>query len=182
VGAEQTTPSRGSRIDRVTDLVVGLLLLVGTVWGAVNAGAATWDAAVLLVRGETVPATVVAVEHRYKLGRMDDVVVALPSPWGGRAELTTPREDLEPGAVVATVVDPADPSRAALDEDGWPWRTTLPLLLVPVLALAGLFALGLAAFGRASTRQPPDDIADDDSSDDDTADGGTAERPVAGGS
>ena len=154
--ATEATTSRPSRVDRVTDLVVGLLLLLGAVWGGVNAGTATWDATTLLVRGETVSATVVAVEHRYKLGRMDDVVVALPPPHGGQAELATPREDLEPGAVVATVVDPADPSRAALEEDGWPWRTTLPLLLTPLLALAGLFALGLAAFGRSATRQEPD--------------------------
>jgi len=159
VDTEPATP-RPSRIDRVTDLVIGIMLLVGAVWGGVNAGTATWDASVLLVRGETVSATVVAVEHRYKLGRMDDVVVALPPPHGGQAELTTPREDLEPGAVVATVVDPADPSRAALDEDGWPWRTTLPLLLVPLLALAGLFALGRAVFGRPSTREAPDESED----------------------
>jgi hypothetical protein len=158
--ATEATTSRPSRVDRVTDLVVGLLLLVGAVWGGVNAGAATWDATVLLVRGETVSATVVAVEHRYKLGRMDDVVVALPPPHGGRSELATPREDLEPGAVVATVVDPSDPSRAALEEDGWPWRTTLPLLLVPLLALAGLFVLGLAAFGRGSTRKAPQTAED----------------------
>ena len=148
---EPTTP-RPSRVDRLTDLVVGVLLLVGAVWGAVNAGTATWDATLLLVRGETVSATVVAVEHRYKLGRMDDVVVALPPPYAGESALETPREDLEPGVVVATVVDPADPTRAALADDGWPWRTTLPLLLVPLLALAGLFALGLAAFGRTSAR------------------------------
>ena len=62
------------------------------------------------------------------------------------------------------MVDPDAPARAALAEDGWPWRTTLPLLLVPVLALAGLFALGLAAFGRSpgtgpettATPEPPE--------------------------
>jgi hypothetical protein len=158
VEPEPETPSPGSRIDRVTDLVVGLLLLVGAVWAAVGAGSATWDAGVLLVRGETVPARVVAVDHHTRLGRMDDLVVDLPAPYAARAELATPREDLEPGAVVDTVVDPDDPTRAALDEDGWPWRTTLPLLLVPLLAVAGLFGLGTAAFGRGSTssaKRPP---------------------------
>jgi uncharacterized protein DUF3592 len=149
VEPEPAAPPRVSRLHRLTDLVVGLLLLVGAVWAGVNAGTATWDAAVLLVRGESVPATVVAADHDSRLGRMDDLVVALPAPYDVRAEVATPREDLEPGDVVATVVDPDAPARAALVEDGWPWRTTLPLLLVPVLALPALFALGLAAFGRS---------------------------------
>lgn len=146
---EPAAPPGGSRIHRIADLVVGLLLLVGAVWAATSAGTATWDAAVLLVRGESVPATVVAADHDSRLGRMDDLVVALPAPYDVRTEVATPREDLEPGDVVATVVDPDAPARAALLDDGWPWRTTVPLLLVPVLALAGLFALGLAAFGRS---------------------------------
>jgi len=163
VDPEPATPPRGSRIDRVTDLVVGILLLVGAVWAAVNAGAATWDAAVMLVRGESVPATVVAADHDDRLGRLDDLILALPAPYDVRAEVATPREDLGPGDVVPTVVDPEAPVRAALVDDGWPWRTTLPLLLVPLLALAGLFALGLAAFGRSpdttgpGTTEPPDD-------------------------
>jgi len=154
VDPEPDAAPRGSRIHRITDLVVGLLLLVGAVGAAVNAGTATWDAAVLLVRGESVPATVVAADHDSRLGRMDDLVVALPAPYDVRTQVATPREDLEPGDVVATVVDPDAPARAALVDDGWPWRTTVPLLLVPVLALAGLFALGLAAFGRSPGTEP----------------------------
>lgn len=170
-------PPRGSRIDRVTDLIVGLLLLVGAVWAGWAAGSATWDASVLLVRGETVSATVVAVDHDDRLGRMDDLVVALPPPYGGRAELVTPREDLEPGAVVATWVDPADPHRASLADDGWPWRSTLPLLLVPLMALAGLFALGVALIGRGRAGEdadPADATAPDGNG---TTSPGTADRP-----
>lgn len=145
--------ARASRIDWVTDLVVGLLLLVGAVWTGWTAGSATWDASLLLVRGETVSATVIAVDHDYRLGRTDDVVVELPPPYSARAELVTPREDLEPGTAVATWVDPDDPQRVSLADDGWPWRSTLPLLLVPLMGLAGLFALGLAAFGRGTPDQ-----------------------------
>ncbi|MGE0295374.1 MAG: hypothetical protein AB7R99_01660 [Pseudonocardia sp.] len=94
------------------------------------AGSATWDAAVLAVRGEPREGTVVAVTHT-SWARADRVEVALPG--GERATVHTPRKDLAAGTPVALVVDPDDGSRAALAGDGWPWRqTVLPLLAVPV--------------------------------------------------
>ena len=36
------------------------------------------------------PATVVASDHDDRLGRMDDLVVALPAPYGVRADVATP--------------------------------------------------------------------------------------------
>ncbi|MGE3286881.1 MAG: hypothetical protein AB7J32_12380 [Pseudonocardia sp.] len=113
------------------------------------AGSATWDAAVLAVRGELKAGTVAAVTHT-SWARADRVEVAVAG--SGWATVHTPRKDLAAGTPVALIVDPDDGSRAALADDGWPWRqTVLPLLAVPVaLAFASnVRPGGLRGAGRA---------------------------------
>jgi len=124
--------------------IVTLALVAGTVWLLWQAGTATWDAAVLAVRGEVVSAQVVEVDLHRKLGVADELVVV---PAGGdvAAPITTHREDIPVGAVVDVVVDPDDPARADLASDGWPWlATTMPLFLAIVCGVTALLTLGFA--------------------------------------
>lgn len=141
--------ARGSRApSRVARTGWGLLALVWiglTVWLLVQFVATTWNAGVLLVRGEVVQATVVEVDLRTRFGREDELVVTTGPPHTGRAEIATYREDIPVGAVVPVVVDPDDTSRASLAEDGWPWYATLfPLFMAPLAALAALLTVGRA--------------------------------------
>lgn len=129
-------------------------LLAGTGWLLWQAGTATWDAAVLAVRGEVVSARVVEVELHRRLGMADDLVV-VPAGSDLGVPVVTHREDIPVGAVVDVVVDPGDPERADLASDGWPWLATLmPLFLAFVCGVTALLTLG-AALGIA-TEEPGD--------------------------
>lgn len=154
VGTESSRPD--SRTARAGWGVMGLAWFVATSWLVLQFVSTTWDAGVLLVRGEVVAATVVEVDLGTKLGQSDELVVTTGPPHSGRAEITTRREDIPVGAVVEVVVDPDDTSRASLAEDGWPWYATLfPLFLIPFTALAALLTGGRALVGSS-----PDDDGD----------------------
>jgi len=135
-------PARGARAGWA---LMGFAWFGATIWLLVQFVGTTWDAGVLLVQGEVVTATVVETDLRTKWGREDTLVVTTGPPYTGRAEIATFREDIPVGAVVEVVVDPDDPSRASLAEDGWPWWTTLyPLFLLPFTALGALLGWAYA--------------------------------------
>ncbi|MFC5141313.1 hypothetical protein ACFPK1_23955 [Actinomycetospora rhizophila] len=142
--------------------VVTLALVAATLWLLWQAGTATWDAAVLAVRGEVVSARVVDAQLHTRLGMADDLVV-VPAGSDVAATVSTHREDLGVGAVVDIVVDPQDPGRADLASDGWPWlATVMPLFLAFVCGVAALLTLG-AALGLAPPEEPdaPEDAPGD---------------------
>ncbi|MDD7938887.1 hypothetical protein PHK61_10705 [Actinomycetospora lutea] len=145
---------------------VATLGLVGlTLWLLWQAGTATWDAAVLALRGEVVSARVIDAQLHTKLGMADDLVV-VPAGSDVAATVSTHREDLGVGAVVDVVVDPDDPTRADLASDGWPWlATVMPLFLAFVCGVSALLTLS-AALGL-----PPPDETDgtDEPGEDDAA-------------
>ena len=143
--ATEATTSRPSRVDRVTDLVVGLLLLLGAVWGGVNAGTATSgrDDAPRPRRdrvghGGRGRAPVQLGRHGRRLRRAADA----PRRAGG---LATPRRTSARRCRRGRgrPADPTAPPERTAGRGGRRCRCC-----VAVLALAGLFALGLAAFGR----------------------------------
>jgi len=149
--APEEPPRPRSRAARAFWALAGLVCVGFTVYALGQLASTTWDAAVLTYRGEVVPATVVEVDLNTKAGMPDELVVAVPPPHEGVATIETRREDLGAGAVVDVVVDPSDPSRAALADDGWPWLD-LSILLLGVLA-GPVFALGAlaAALGLRTT-------------------------------
>lgn len=110
---------------------------------------AAWDAHVLQLRGERRAATVVEVT-RTSWGKADRAVLAVAGPGpSAPARVTTPRKDLEVGAVVEAIVDPREPHRAAIAGDGWPWRQVLiPLCGLPLAVLLGV------RWGRVADRLP----------------------------
>jgi len=142
-----------SRAARAFWALASLVCVGFTVWAVWQLASTTWDAAVLTYRGEVVPATVVEADLNTKAGMPDELVVAVPPPHEGVATIETRREDLGAGAVVDVVVDPSDPARAALADDGWPWLD-LSILLLGVLT-GPVFALGAlaAAVGPPRTKR-----------------------------
>ncbi|MDF2977517.1 MAG: hypothetical protein K0S40_2245 [Actinomycetospora sp.] len=157
-------------------VVSGLVLLGVAGWLFWLGATATWDAGVLLVRGEDVLSTVVEVDLNTKTGMPDELVVVHPPPYTAEATIVTRRHDIGVGAVVPVVVDPYDPSRAALVDAGWPWFATLGrLLFAPLFGLFGLFLLVWAA-GPPREQQAG---ADDTGGDPDASSPGTPAAPGA---
>lgn len=151
-------PVPRSRSSIVGAVVSGLVLLGVAGWMFWLGATAAWDAGVLLVRGEDVLSTVVEVDLNTKMGMPDELVVVHPPPYSGEATVMTRRHDIGVGAVVPVVVDPYDPSRAALGDAGWPWFATLGrLLFAPLFGLFGLFLLVWAAGPPREQREGTDD-------------------------
>ncbi|MDD7931588.1 DUF3592 domain-containing protein [Actinomycetospora straminea] len=135
---------RPTRAGRVGYAVATLGFVCGTVFLLWQGGSATWDALMLAVRGEVVSARVVEVDLHTKMGMADELDV-VPAGTTIPVEISTFREDIPVGAVVDVVVDPADPTRADLESDGWPWlATTMPFFIAPFAALLALLMLGFA--------------------------------------
>lgn len=167
-----------TRAGRVGYAVATLGFVCGTVFLLWQGGSATWDALMLAVRGEVVSARVVDVDLHTRMGMADELSV-VPAGASEPVEISTRREDIPVGAVVDVVVDPSDPTRAALASDGWPWMaTTMPFFLAPFAALLALLMLGFAC-GQPVYHRELDPGADDpdeptDATPDEPA-GGTAD-------
>lgn len=168
--APATTPAtappavRRTRTSIVAGVLAGLAALGFAGWILVRGLDTSVDAAVLVVRGEVVAATVVDVDLDTKPGLPDELVVALRPPYTGHAVIDTRRHDIGVGQVVAVHVDPEDPTNATLVADGWPWSATVDLLFAPMAALGGLALLARAA-SPATPRDRHADSAGDSAGD-----------------